>query len=155
MLPARIPLRDARSLRPIAADLRAALERGDRTEVEACCNELAYEVCGQLGVAILVVTVREARPEEAGSELHGLYEWSEGKLPQVQVWMRTRARRRVVAFPTFLRTLVHELVHHLDFAWLRLPSSPHRRDFFRRESSLYRQLAPVPPAPRRSPAPPP
>jgi hypothetical protein len=47
---------------------------------------------------------------------------------------------RVVAFRTFLRTLVHELGHHLDYRYLKLGGSQHTEGFFRRESSLVRQI---------------
>jgi hypothetical protein len=42
----------------------------------------------------------------------------------------------VVAFRTFLRTLLHEVCHHLDYTYLRLPDSFHTQGFFQRESSL-------------------
>lgn len=54
--------------------------------------------------------------------------------------MRTARQRRVVAFRTFLRTLLHELCHHLDYQLLRLPDSFHTEGFYKRESSLFHQL---------------
>jgi hypothetical protein len=57
--------------------------------------------------------------------------------------MRTAAKRRTVAFRTFVRTLLHELCHHLDFELYNLPESFHTRGFFQRESSLTRQLLPA------------
>ena len=59
---------------------------------------------------------------------------------QVTVWMRTAQRRRVVAFRTFLRTLLHELCHHLDYELLGLEDSFHTQGFYKRESSLFHQL---------------
>jgi hypothetical protein len=56
--------------------------------------------------------------------------------------MRTVAQKRVVAFRTFLRTLLHEVCHHLDYTYLRLPDSFHTQGFFQRESSLFYQLVP-------------
>jgi hypothetical protein len=56
--------------------------------------------------------------------------------------MRTVRHRRVVAFRTFLRTLLHELCHHLDYVHLGLADSYHTEGFFKRESSLFRQLVP-------------
>jgi hypothetical protein len=56
--------------------------------------------------------------------------------------MRTACHARVVAFRTFLRTLLHELCHHLDFEALGLSRSFHTEGFFKRESSLFRQLVP-------------
>ncbi len=64
--------------------------------------------------------------------------------------MHTAKRGRVVAFRTFLRTLLHELCHHLDFALLRLSHSFHTTGFYKREASLYKQLLPVVAAAKRA-----
>jgi hypothetical protein len=56
--------------------------------------------------------------------------------------MRTARQRRVVAFRTFLRTVLHELCHHLDYLFYRLPDSFHTEGFYKRESSLFHQLVP-------------
>ncbi len=61
--------------------------------------------------------------------------------------MRTVRHRRVVAFRTFLRTLLHEVGHHVDYERLSLADSFHTEGFFRRESSLFRQLVPEPAGP--------
>ena len=61
--------------------------------------------------------------------------------------MRTAKQKRVVAFRTFLRTLLHEVGHHIDYTLLRLPDSYHTEGFYKRESSLFYQLVP-----RRDPA---
>jgi len=55
--------------------------------------------------------------------------------------MRTAQRRQIVAFRTFLRTLLHELCHHLDYELLKLTESFHTEGFYQRESSLLNQLA--------------
>ncbi len=44
------------------------------------------------------------------------------------------------AFRTFLRTLLHEICHHLDYELLKLDDSFHTEGFFKRESSLFNQL---------------
>jgi hypothetical protein len=56
--------------------------------------------------------------------------------------MRTAQRAQVVKFKTFLRTLLHELCHHLDYEHLKLEESFHTEGFYKRESSLLRQLYP-------------
>jgi hypothetical protein len=56
--------------------------------------------------------------------------------------MRTAKQRRVVAFRTFLRTLLHEVGHHVDYTLLKLPDSFHTEGFYKRESSLFHQLVP-------------
>ena len=89
-----------------------------------------------------------ARPHAHWGELHGLYtEARAGRLPKITLWMRTARQRRVVAFRTFLRTLLHELCHHLDYRRLRLPDSFHTEGFYKRESSLFHQLVPEPAKP--------
>jgi hypothetical protein len=54
--------------------------------------------------------------------------------------MRTAKKSDVVAFRTFLRTLLHELCHHLDYEFLELDDSFHTQGFFKRESSLFHQI---------------
>jgi hypothetical protein len=46
-----------------------------------------------------------------------------------------------VAFRTFLRTLLHELCHHLDYELYRFPETFHTEGFYKRESNLLAQLA--------------
>ncbi|MGH2399938.1 MAG: hypothetical protein ACRDF6_08835, partial [bacterium] len=74
--------------------------------------------------------------------LHGLYTAERGKIPRIQLWMRTAKQKRVVAFRTYLRTMLHEVGHHIDYALLRLPDSFHTEGFYKRESSLFHQLMP-------------
>ena len=50
--------------------------------------------------------------------------------------------QRIVAFRSFLRTLLHEIGHHVDYERLALADSFHTEGFFRRESSLFHQLVP-------------
>jgi hypothetical protein len=59
--------------------------------------------------------------------------------------MRTAQQKRVVTFRTFLRTLLHELCHHIDYELLKLKDTFHTEGFFKRESSLMRILAPPEP----------
>ncbi len=85
------------------------------------------------------VEVLAARPHNRWGELQGLYT-DDRRLPRVQLWMRTARQRRVVAFRTYLRTLLHELGHHLDYRYLKLADSFHTQGFYQRESSLFHQL---------------
>jgi hypothetical protein len=43
--------------------------------------------------------------------------------------MRTAQRKKVVAFRTFLRTVLHEYCHHLDYALLKFEDSFHTEVF--------------------------
>jgi DinB superfamily len=93
-----------------------------------------------LGAPPVRVEVLAARPHARWGELHGLYTAERGKRPKIQLWMRTAKQKRVVAFRTYLRTLLHEVGHHLDYTVLRLEESYHTEGFYKRESSLFHQL---------------
>ncbi len=87
------------------------------------------------------VRVLAARPADDYGELHGLYEPEDGRaLPRLTAWMRTAQRRQVVAFKTFLRTVIHELCHHLDYELFALEETFHTEGFYKRESSLVSAL---------------
>lgn len=144
-------LADPGAIRPLVLFLAEQLATGKRARVAKAAQAVADVVCVQLGVPLLKVKVREVRPQLEGAELHGLYTFAEdGSTPLLEVWMRTGAREDIVKFRTFLRTFVHELGHHLDVTLFGLADSFHTHGFFRRESSLVRQL--LGEAPRARPA---
>jgi len=124
------------------AELSARLESGQRAATERAAQELMDGLTQAFGVARLRVRVRERRPSWQTGELHGLYEADAKGVFTVSLWMRTARRVQVVKFKTFLRTLLHELCHHLDYQKLGLADSFHTEGFYRRESSLVRQLYP-------------
>jgi hypothetical protein len=134
------------TLQPVVAELRAALARDERRGVEAAAQRLAQGLAQQLGLSPLALTVLAVRPSESWGELHGLYTRDERRPARIQLWMRTARQHRVVAFRTFLRTLLHEVGHHVDYERLSLADSFHTEGFFRRESSLFQQLVPEPAA---------
>lgn len=138
---AELQLPEAGALAPHVAALAASLAAARRAQVEASAQSLVTALLRQLGVPGARVRVLATRPSTRASELHGLYELGDESSPAViKVWMRTAQQRRVVAFRTFLRTLLHELCHHLDYMLLRLKDSFHTEGFFKRESSLFKQL---------------
>jgi hypothetical protein len=142
-----VHLPGAALLRPLIAELEAALATEERAPVEAAAQRVFHGLTRDLGVPPARVEVLSARPHGRWGELQGLYTTgSRGRPPKATLWMRTARQRRVVAFRTFLRTLLHELGHHLDYESLRLADSFHTEGFYKRESSLFRQL--VPEAPR-------
>lgn len=134
-------------LAPGVEVLAEALATAERRAVERAAAALAREICLRLDVEPVEVRVLAARPRGSFGELHGLYEPKGRRGGVVTVWMRTAARREVVAFRSFLRTLVHELLHHLDYELLGLEETFHTEGFFRRESGLVRALLGEPPPP--------
>jgi len=133
-----------RVLTPRALALADALAGGDRRRVEAASQALLDAACALFRVPPLRVDVRGVRPTDRSGELHGLYTPTNGRAghDRVQIWMHTARRRQVVAFKTFLRTLLHELCHHLDYERLKLEHSLHTEGFYKRESSLMHAVLP-------------
>ncbi len=140
---ALLPIPGAEELRPVVAKLRLALEKENREATERLLAILADELCRRLRVPKVRVRVRGVRPalRRGDGELHGMYTYGDGGR-LIEVWMRTARHARVVRFRTFLRTFLHEMVHHLDVERLDLPHSFHTEGFFKRESHLMAQLAP-------------
>jgi hypothetical protein len=131
-----------RELHGLVEELRLALASEERRPVEAASSALALGLGGQLELAPVRVEVLAVRPSADWGELHGLYTRENGRTPRIQLWMRTAHHKRLVAFRTFLRTLLHEVGHHVDYERLELADSFHTEGFFRRESSLFHQLVP-------------
>ncbi|CAG1003893.1 hypothetical protein BURK1_03074 [Burkholderiales bacterium] len=132
--------------------IAAALTADDRAACERGCQRLTDALTRGYKVPPIRVQVLAKRPSSDFGELHGLYEPEEGRMPaRITVWMRTAQRQQVVAFRSFLRTLVHEVGHHLDYEMFRLEETFHTEGFYKREATLAAALIAtmaVPPPPR-------
>lgn len=141
------------------AELIRALESGAPTVVQRAAQALLDELCRLVRLPRVRLQVRSVRPHNTRGELHGIfyprgagrrdanpYDYSTASSggPLIVLWMRTAQRHDVVRPKTFLRTLMHEFGHYLDYALLRLGDSPHTSGFFKRESFLVRMLWPSP-----------
>lgn len=122
--------------------LETALSADEQPRVQSLSQAVVNQICQRLGVRTVHIHVHGVRPSNRRGELHGLYTQYSGGSPNdsIQVWMRTAKRGQVVAFRTFLRTLLHEVCHHLDYTYLQLRESYHTQGFFQRESSLFHAL---------------
>jgi len=133
--------------------LEKALATEDHQRVEMLAQTIVNHICWQLSIRPVRVQVQGVRPSNRRGELHGLYTQYGGgsRNDSIQVWMRTAKRGQIVAFRTFLRTLLHEVCHHLDYHHLHLRESYHTEGFFQRESSLFRTIVQQPVAEERKP----
>lgn len=121
--------------------LQRSLKEEDRAQTEKLSNQLAKSISEQLNIPTLRVKVLARRPSDDWGELHGLYEPAEkGGTALITVWMRTAKRKQVVAFKTYLRTLLHEVNHHLDYEYFGLQESFHTEGFYKRENYLFQNL---------------
>lgn len=138
----RIELPDVAALVPVARAIEPALASADRAVVEKVCQALVDGINIQLATPPVEVRVLERRPADSWGELQGLYDPDEvtGGKARISVWMRTARKVQVVKFRTFLRTLVHEVVHHLDYEHYQLAETFHTEGFYARESKLVREL---------------
>ncbi len=127
-------------LEPVVMALARALHSAERAETELAAKCFCDAMTRALRISGVRVRVLAKRPSHSWGELHGLYEPEEGQKPLITVWMRTAQRRQVVAFKTFLRTILHEIGHHLDYELLELEDSLHTEGFYKRESNFFRQL---------------
>lgn len=136
-----VRLSNAAALRPLIRDLEAALGDEDQRATQAACRKLLRGMCMGLKVRNVQITVLARRPHDEWEELHGCYQpATDGRYAAITVWMRTARRNQVVAFRSFLRTVLHEFCHHLDYVLLGLADSFHTEGFYKRESSLFHQL---------------
>ena len=120
--------------------LEEALTAKNQALVRLSAQRLSHHLNQLLGVKFVELEILEKRPSNSRGELHGLYQ-AGGKLavPRIRLWMRTAKRLQVVAFKTFLRTFIHEHLHHWDYHLLKLSNSYHTEGFYRRESDVLKQ----------------
>ncbi len=140
----KVNLQNSTELIPLVQKVGAALTSENRTDVKNASQRLATQLTLQFNIPSVKIKVLRDRPSNGYGELHGLYEPVSDKVKQaeISVWMRTAKRKQVVAFKTYMRTLLHELCHHFDYELYKLEDSFHTEGFFKRESSLYKQLVP-------------
>jgi hypothetical protein len=138
-----IPLKSPGAIHPVTIKLKKSLEADKRGDVAKHASEVCRLVCEGLDTEVLTVKIRSRRPSSSAEELQGLYERTEGETSVLTVWMRTAAKGQVVAFKSFIRTVLHELCHHIDYTYFDLEDSLHTEGFFKREASLYKQIVPA------------
>ncbi len=123
------------------AAIREALVADRRALAQRACQRILDALTVGYHVPAVRARVLAQRPADDYGELHGLYEPEEGRSSaRITVWMRTARRRQVVAFKSFLRTVCHEVCHHLDYELFALEETFHTEGFYRRESALANAL---------------
>ena len=137
-----IPIKCAGDIAPLSIALSHALENNARADVAKQASAICRMICRDLNIKTPVVRIKAARPSSSDEDLHGLYEETEGERPVITVWMKTAAKKQVVAFKSFIRTVLHELCHHIDYTYFKLADSLHTEGFFKRESRLYKEIVP-------------
>jgi len=134
-------VKDPQAFLPFLNKIKMALAQEDASAVQRECAACLKALSVVFFVSVPKMKVLAVRPSNSHGELHGLYQFEGG--PQhavITLWLRTVKQKKVVAFKTFFRTLIHEFLHHLDYTALQLEDSFHTQGFYKRENSLTKQL---------------
>lgn len=144
-----VPVGHPAAARTLSVAIEQALAAEQPAPVRAARQQLLDLLTSDLGVPPVRVRVLAVRPNGDWGELHGLYLPAEDSArARIEVWMRTARRQKTVAPRTFLRTLLHELCHHLDYELFGFEETFHTEGFYKRESHLLAVIA-GPPRPAR------
>ena len=114
--------------------IRAALAADDPCAAQRACQRIADALTTGCRVPPLRIRVLAQRPSDDYEPAGGAAKAT------ISVWMRTARRRQVVAFKSFVRTVSHEVCHHLDYELFALEETFHTEGFYKRESSLANAL---------------
>ena len=126
--------------------LRIAAAPDDHRERRRLAQLLIDELNDSAGLSNCQVTVAD-RPQvhehdgqRLQSKTYGYYRCSsrDGAVAdaRIRIYHRTAVRQQVIAPKVFLNTVLHEWLHHYDFAGLRLARSPHTSGFYARLRAL-------------------
>jgi len=143
-----LPVRPTAVARGLALRL---LEAGDDHRERRRLGQLLIDdltASGDLARVELVVADRAQVHEHDGRRLqsrtYGYYRcwFAEGRVSRarIRIYHRTAVRQQIISPKVFLNTLLHEWVHHWDFAGLGLPRSPHTTGFYTRLRALAEAL---------------
>src|SRR5207237_9670651 len=143
-LTTRCPVRPSAVARGLAMRL---VEAPDDHRQRARLAQLLVDeldALGGLADCSVVVADRAQVHEHDGrrlqSKTYGYYRcrFSRGSVTdaRIRVYHRTAVRQQVISSKVFLNTVLHEWMHHFDFAGLKLERSPHTAGFFPRLRDL-------------------
>lgn len=141
---AGLPVRPSPVARGLAMRVVAAPD--DHRERARLAQLLVDDLSASAGLPHCRVTVadRAQAHQHDGTRLqsktYGYYTCSfrEGAVAdaRIRIYHRTAVRQQVISPKVFLNTVLHEWVHHFDFAGLGLERSPHTAGFYARLRAL-------------------
>ncbi len=130
--------------------MRVAASPDDARERRRLAQLLVDELNAVAGLAPCRVAVADRAQvhqhdgRRLQSKTYGYYQcaFEDGEVrnARIRIYHRTAVRQQVISPKVFLNTVLHEWVHHFDFAALRLARSPHTSGFYTRLRALAEAL---------------
>ena len=122
---------------------RKLIESTSAREREALGQKLLDNICRSLKISrarLRVINERQPHEMYEGKLAYKLYGVYHCRKETIEIANLTSIRKQIVAGKTFLDTLIHELMHHIDRKFLRIPSTPHSPGFYARIEDLKAKL---------------
>lgn len=122
---------------------RKLIESQSASEREALGQELLDNICCSLKIPrarLSVINERQPHKLYEGKLAYKLYGVYHCRKETIKIANLTSIRKQIVAGKTFLDTLIHELMHHIDRKFLRIPTTPHSPGFYARIEDLKTKL---------------
>ncbi|MHA2073119.1 MAG: hypothetical protein ACW97X_00705 [Candidatus Hodarchaeales archaeon] len=124
--------------------LAAALAESNDNEINQSSNELVSNLTSLYHLPKIKIHTGGKRIANQNRQILGVHRTrDQGKKTQrssISVFSRTAKRQQYVKPKTFLRTLVHEFIHHFDRYELKLGHEYHTKGFYQRVTTIYNQL---------------
>jgi hypothetical protein len=130
---------------PATRDLAAALLDGHPAEREQPSNELLARMASELSVppvSLRFLNSPQKHRRRGGRLTYKEYAFYEPG-GRITIYNVTAVRRQYLAPRSYLDTLVHEFLHHLDYHLLGLEHTFHTRGFYSRLADLMGKLTPA------------
>ncbi len=141
---AQIPDNILIQVHTIIKRLAAALNEGNENKINLNSNELTSNLVNLYNLPKIKIHTGGKRIANQNRQVLGVHRTrDQGKKAQrssISVFSRTAKRQQYVKPKTFLRTIVHELIHHYDRYELKLAHEYHTRGFYQRVTTIYNQL---------------
>jgi hypothetical protein len=118
-----------------ASALHLAMTGKDERAIARASQQFVTALCRASGVPDKIVTVAGKRQSTGRGEIHGLCEMN----GRITIYLYTAKRGLMVAFKTYLKTLIHEFMHHYDWKGLKIQSM-HTAGFYKRVNHVYKHV---------------